>query len=232
MRAFSNVSRTHNSTSIPENGDASNISVSYGQGRLHTLSSPLITAKKEILSEMKGFTLMELLITVIIVMILAVLASFGTSFVRQERLRSATKDLVVDLQSARADAMRQGTSDTVHGVGIRFTANSYVRFTFSDTSVVNYQYDDPTEELNTETRNLSSSQVQMLVGAALLPPALPNNVIIFDSFGYPRQPDWQRITDKTVVISDPALTSYIRCVRIRTSRIREGTWDGAACNDQ
>ncbi len=235
MRIYSLIKCLPGSFSIPKHEDRNGCqgtSCSYRE-LIFQDSNLLVSGNKGISKSCKGFSLLELLITLVIITILAAMVTFSTSFVRQERLKSTAKDLVADLQGARAEAMRQGSpTNAIHGIGIRFTLTSYVTFTFNDTSIANYQYDNTAEELNGVTQDLSTSQVQMLVGAALFPPALPDNVIIFDNFGFPRQPDWQRIIDKTVVLSDPSLAGYSRCIRIQTTRIREGIWNGAACNDQ
>ncbi len=208
---------------------------SFEQIDRHADSKLFIFGERRFLSNRSGYSLIELIVTVAIVAILAAAATLSTSFVKREKIISVSKEIITDFQVARSDAMRQGSpSNTIHGVGIRFTQTSYTRFTYDDAATPNYQYDGAAEEVNAETKNLTSAQAQILVGGTLLSPAPPNNVVIFDSFGFPRQSNWQRITDAApmvVVISDSS-AGYSRCIRIGTNRIREGTWNGVACNEQ
>ncbi len=186
-----------------------------------------------------GFTLIEMLITIAILAIVLAIAAMSSSYVKRERVTSKGRELVAELQRLRSDAITQGTTINIHGTGMRFTLSQYVRFTFNDQSIPpnppNYQYDNAAEELNPETRDLAPAQVvRILIGATLFAPAFPNNVIIFDHFGFPRQPDWTIINDMAVVLQDPSMTDYTRCVRIQTGRIREGIWNAgtSTCIDQ
>ena len=133
-----------------------------------------------------GITLVELMVVIAIIAILAGIGTFGIDSVRRERLSSATRSLLADLQKARSDAMTSGPTSSIpnmRGGGIRFSsATSYVVFTFND-SITNFGYDDDSEEKNAQTVDLGSSvNLSILVGGALVAPAPGNNVLYIRSF--------------------------------------------------
>jgi len=192
-----------------------------------------------------GFTLVELMITIAVAAILLTMAALSMDFVRREQVTSTAKEVFADIQRVRSDAISRGTTATPtapvkRGVGIRFVSpTSFVVFSFNDifplplpslpplpiSASGNYAYDNASEEADVVTRVLSSGQLSVLVGGALIAPA--NNIVIFDRFGYPRQANWQLIGAMTIAINNPAL-GYTRCITINTNSIREGFWDNVA----
>jgi prepilin-type N-terminal cleavage/methylation domain-containing protein len=197
-----------------------------------------------------GFTLVELIVVIAIVGILATFAVMGTAVIRKETVTSRTKEIFADLQKARADAMAGGTSSTdviprnIHGVGIQLTSpTTYVIFRFNDvlpmaaliTASGDYQYNGAAEQLIIQTVTLSSVELRVLNGAVLTPPAAtPNDTIIFDRFGYPRQTNWTLITNMIIAVRNPNLAGFTRCISIQTNSIREGFYNVATstCTQQ
>lgn len=189
---------------------------------------------------------MELIITVAIAATLLAMAALSMDFVRRERVTSSAKEVFADIQRVRSDAISRGTTTTPaapvkRGVGIRFVSpTSFVVFSFNDINPLaapiaasgNYAYVGGAEEAEVVTRDLSSGRLSVLVGGALFAPPVadPNNIVIFDRFGYPRQIDWQLIGTMTITIDNPSLAGYTRCITIGTNSIREGFLNAAnAC---
>lgn len=196
------------------------------------------------LSGENGFSIIELIVVVAIAALLMAIASFSMDFVRKERVTSYTKQIFADIQKARFDAVTSGPTPTgiapyKRGDGIRFvSATQYVSYVFNDslpvasalTDTGDYQYTNQTEEVGAETVNISSCQIQIQT-VTLHTPAnnFQNDMVIFDRFGYPRQWDWQVLSPMYLVISNPSLAGYVRCISISSTIIREGFWNGATC---
>jgi len=202
-------------------------------------------------SQKNGFSIIELLVTIIIVGILFSLVSLSMNYVKQARMANRVKEIFADIQKARSDAMTSGPSTSTvpptpykRGNGIRFASStSYVIFTFNDskpdlssgvTDTGDYQYTDQTEEVATFTQNLTSGNLSIMRGA--IPGAAQDTtlqsangqIVIFDRMGYPRQWDWQIVSAANplvIVVKDPTLAGYYRCISIGTTAVREGFWN-------
>lgn len=169
----------------------------------------------------RGFTLIELLFVVAIIMILAGMATLGVDFIRKERLRSSTRELLADLQRARLESMTHGPTAGVpkmRGYGIRVTATSYTTFMFYDSNE-NWQYDGVTEESQAKTKTLPT------------PVAVsPGLILIFDRTGYPRGTAWESLTP-TFITQHQGINES-KCVNVGLNTIREGWWNGTICQEQ
>ena len=97
----------------------------------------------------KGMTLVELVIVLVIITIVIAIAAVSPGFIGTERIKSASRELLADLQYLRQSAMTQGPDNTataLRGFGVRFeSANSYHLFRFNDGNS-NFMYDDTSEE--------------------------------------------------------------------------------------
>lgn len=66
----------------------------------------------------RGFTLVELVIVILVVAILGALAAPAfQSFIRQQRIRTATYDLISDLSFARSEATKRSATVTMSKAG-------------------------------------------------------------------------------------------------------------------
>lgn len=178
-----------------------------------------------------GFSLLEVLIVLTIIGTLAAMATLGMDFVRRERVVSASRMLLADLQRARGQSLTSAPPEAMpnmRGFGVNFiSSNSYSTFTFDDRVVPAFQYNDPTEAFNVRTTDLPSSVQLTINGAA------PNNkILIFDRFGTPRHGDSWGVGLMTIVVTDPGVASDARCIVVSEARIREGNYAGGTCYQQ
>lgn len=176
----------------------------------------------------KGFSLTELLIVVAIMSIVASIAIWGSSSIKNYRLTSASKQLYGDLQKIRVDAMTKSNPSLANsrGFGIRFSSNTaYTTFEFNDGDT-DFTYDGTGEESNTKQFTLPNG-VTVTVGDAASPTG-NTNIRIYDKKGMMRTDSWSSATGITYVLRLTGV-SQVRCVSISTVRIREGVWDGANC---
>ena len=84
----------------------------------------------------KGITLIELVIVLVIVSIVIVMAAVSPGFVSTERANKVSRELLGDLQNLRHSAMTQGpdgSAPELRGFGVRFESeHSYRLFRFND----------------------------------------------------------------------------------------------------
>jgi prepilin-type N-terminal cleavage/methylation domain-containing protein len=185
--------------------------------------------------KMRGLTLIELMVVIAIIAIMTTFAVLGMNVIYRERVASANRELLADLQKVRMDAMTQGTM----GYGIRFeSASSYTTFRFKDCNG-NFEYNSDTcagsarEEESSKSMSLPSS-VTLKQGN---PPAVPANnivedVIIYDKQGQPRKGDWEPFSELFIVLQYTSDASYVKCIAVTTNSIREGSWNGSSCSVQ
>ncbi len=175
---------------------------------------------------MKGITIVELLVVVAVAALLSGFAFLGVDMVQQERLNAAARELYADLQGVRLNAMTQNGK----GYGIRFeSAHTYVIFKFEDCNA-DSTYDGNTcpggtrEEQVIARRNLPSGIVIRKTNGSIV----SNDVRIFDNFGSPRQANWG-MGPMTILVRNSPDTGAARCVSISMNRIRESVWNGSEC---
>jgi hypothetical protein len=170
---------------------------------------------------------------------MAAMATVGMDFVRGERVASASRMLLADLQSARERSLTTAAPQTMpnmRGFGINFiSSTSYSTFTFDDSIPAppppapqgNFLYDDPAEAANVRTTDIPAT-VQLTIGGA----APANRILIFDRFGAPRDGATWAIGNMTILLTDPSVASYARCITVSETRIREGNYAGGTCYQQ
>ncbi len=178
-----------------------------------------------------GFSLLELLTVITIIGIMLAMAGIGMDFVRRERVASASRMLLGDLQRSRGQSLTSAASaamPNMRGFGVNFISqSSYSTFTFNDQAAPVFQYNDASEAVNVRRRDIPSP-VQLTIGGAA-----PNNrILIFDRFGSPRNGASWGLGMMTIVVMDPNLPSYARCIVVSEARIREGNYAGGNCNQQ
>jgi prepilin-type N-terminal cleavage/methylation domain-containing protein len=176
---------------------------------------------------MGGFTFLELMVVICIAGILSAFAYSGKDLIRREQVSSATRELLADIQIARMNAITQAGK----GYGIRFeSATTYVLFQFNDCNN-DYNYDanacdgGSREEANPIRKTISSSVVLSKSNTVKY---LDNNLVIFDTFGRPRQENWG-MGMMTILIRHRQDAGIIRCISISMNRIRESIWNGSSC---
>ncbi len=176
-----------------------------------------------------GYSLVEVMVVVLIAVVLAGFTSLSIDVIRRERVRSASRELLADLQRLRYEAM---TLDA-KGAGIRFESNSaYVLFRFDDCDH-DYEYDTDTCEHNgREERDVKRKILPAAVEIKRGNPSTdPNNdILIFDRFGIPRTKTWALGPLKLILKSQSDMDAA-KCVVISMNRIREGVLakDGSGC---
>lgn len=177
-----------------------------------------------------GFTLIELLTVIVIIGILAGFSALGMDFVRSERVLSATKQLVADIQQARVDALTSRATDTIMGSGIRFSPpGTYVSFAWNDNDAPSPDFlYQAGEESNAQTHTLPASLSLDLPGNAA------NPVLVYDHSGFPTmyKADGTAVPlpadGMSINIIDPSFNSnIIRCVNVTLNSVREGVWVSA-----
>jgi len=179
-----------------------------------------------------GMTLIELLIVIAIIGIMSTFAYLGFDFVRRERISSATRELVADIQQVRVDALTSSqTATTVLGFGIRFASdNSYTVFAFNDVNS-NFQYDGTGEEVNPKTRNLSSD-----LTLSIIDPSPTYTVLIYNRIGVPMRykADGTELNDpmNMTLAMRSMSASNAKCVNVTANTIWEGVLSGTTCIQQ
>jgi prepilin-type N-terminal cleavage/methylation domain-containing protein len=186
-----------------------------------------------------GFTMLEIVVVLTIILIGAALVAIGPGFVSADRISSTSRELFGDLQWIRHAAMTQGPdagAPQLRGFAVRFESEKRYRlFRFNDTNS-NFIYDGPEEELPLGGETASKIkdippplELKRNSGGTLVDPA--NRVLIFDHLGIPRAASlgFQQIS---IAIQNPN-TPQVRekCITVSFNRIREGRWNGSECSE-
>ncbi len=182
----------------------------------------------------RGFSLIEVLVTLTLLGIMAAITAMGYSYVLRHQIVAASQRLFGDLQKLRQDAMTQGVQGAGlirRGFGIRFDPNGwpaggsqYILFQFNDVNN-DFVYDGDTEELNpTPIYVPSSVTISDPDGVTLM----DTDVLIYDSFGIARNVTWGLPSIDTMVLKRTGVTQ-MRCIVVSLTRLREGPWDGTTC---
>ena len=188
-----------------------------------------------------GFTLVELFVVLLIIGILATIATMNTDLKNKSLVTSATRQMLSDLLATRLDGMVSGPSGIadsmqyMRGGGIRLVSTTqYATFRFNDCSQ-NYQYDATgcsglPEETNTQTFKLQTGVVEIkrVVGGALVSPTNSvNDIIMFDHLGLLRDYQWNSNLSSLVIVVQysPSPSVASNCIFVRANRIREGSWN-------
>lgn len=185
------------------------------------------------LSNQRGVTLVELLIVVAIVAVMFSIASVGFDGWKKRRLMTATTDLLADLQFVRMSALTESSDDPdARGFGLRFLGNNqYKIFEFIDDETTDFTYEGETEESDRYEKNLSGG---ITVESGTATPLIKLNggvdeaVLLYDKKGMRRSFNWSSVAGRTYVLRHPGVNKA-RCVTVAQVRIREGVWNGSAC---
>ncbi len=179
-----------------------------------------------------GVTLIELIVVVAVIGIMIGISAISFSYVAKERLSSATRGLVADIQQKRVDALTSGqTVNTIMGSGIRFVPPaSYVLFTWNDINT-DFLYSGVSEEVSATTNTLSSNLTLNIQDAYPL-----YTVLIYNRLGVPKR----YMTDGTPLEDTLNMTidlqannaNIIKCINVSTNAIREGVISGTTCIQQ
>ena len=183
----------------------------------------------------KGFTLVEILIAIAMMGILSALTYQGFEMLHRHRLNAAAMQLFSDLQKSRQDALTKSQPQPINsrGFGLRFnpdsTATSYLLFEFDDCND-DFDYDadgcsSNREEASVKEKTLPRG-VTMRAGASAMP---ANEILLYDKRGVSRTENWG-MKNLTVVLQHPDV-SPARCIAVTYARVREGLWNGSACNN-
>lgn len=171
---------------------------------------------------MRGITLVELMVVIVILAVVLGLASMGADVIRGARLSGATQQLLADIQLSRIQAM---THDA-HGFGIRFqSATSYVVFRFNDCN------DSKSYDTNTcagHTREEADTTVKRIPPSVVLKKTLPstdfnNDILIYDPTGVSRSATGA-LGNMTILVKNDDDETGMHCITISTIRVREGVW--------
>jgi len=188
----------------------------------------------------KGMTLVELVIVLAIITIVIAIAAVGPGFIGTERIKSASRVLLADLQYLRQSAMTRGPDNkapALRGFGVRFeSANSYHLFRFNDGNA-NFMYDDTSEESalpgeSAPRKRYIPKHLKLRIKASNRLEDPRDKVMIFDHHGIPREKQ-MGFQLMSIVIENPDLSDAPKkCVSISFNRIREGAWDDQDCREQ
>ncbi len=171
------------------------------------------------------------------------LATTGVGYIHAQRLTTASRDFLGDLQRIRQKALLQsyplnGSTQLNRGFGIRFiSGTSYVTFEFIDTGATIFQYDDNDEEFEETGKieggvrvgpspKMMTGDVSVTLGDTGDP---TGDLIIYDRRGIPRLTDWEIAPSKTYVFRSASASSGAKCVVVDQIRIKEGQWNGTSC---
>jgi prepilin-type N-terminal cleavage/methylation domain-containing protein len=194
--------------------------------------------------EMRGFTLIEVLVVISIIAIMATFASLGMEFIRKEKVSSVTKDLVSDLQRLRIDALTQGPDSgagavmpNLRGFGMRLASTtSYVTFPFNDADS-SFTYTAIGEEvLSLKKTKTVSSSIKIEIHNL---PEYP--ILIYDRMGVPTRymsdgtaEYMTEETDALILKVQDVSGTAAKCVKVTMNSIRQGAWNDAtsSCTEQ
>ena len=174
-----------------------------------------------------GISLVELMVVISIVAILVGFTSVGRDVIRRGQVMSATRELLVDIQRARMNAITQDGK----GFGIRFESpTTYVLFKFNDCNNDN-SYDVDTCEGRTREENVvirKTVKSDVIFSKTNIANTINNEILIFDRFGRPRQANWG-MGMMTILVRHDQQPGFVKCVTISLNRVREAYWNGSAC---
>jgi prepilin-type N-terminal cleavage/methylation domain-containing protein len=175
----------------------------------------------------QGFTLVELVVVMSIIIIITSFASLSTDLIRRERVAGVSKEIYADLLKTRLDAMTKGGK----GFGIRLESeNSYVLFKFNDCND-DYNYD--ASACDASGREETEVVKKTLNHGVILHKTDPftsvnNDIRIFDRFGTPRHHTWG-MGGITIIVTSQPDAGLVKCISVSANRIRESLWNGTEC---
>lgn len=181
----------------------------------------------------RGITLIELIIVVAILgVLITTVALTSTSYLKRQSLSASSREVLSDLQKLRMEALTRGSSGNNRGFGIRFASNTeYFTFEFNDANN-NFVYNGTSEELNARGKSLPTNvTIKRWDGSSLVSPSSSDaDVLLFDKRGLLRDNNLSAILGNSFVLELPGV-SPPRCVVLSPVRIREGVWNGTACDE-